>query len=64
MAPEQLGDAAKQVNAKNNIRMAGWREEHLQEGVVCGWTVRKVNSGQKDAGKRKSFAQKKQFAGP
>jgi len=38
----------KQVNAKKQKRMAGWREEQHPSGVVRGWMVRKVNSKQKN----------------
>jgi len=43
-----LGGAAMQVNAKNLKRLTGWKEEQPHSGVVRGWTVRKVNSKQKN----------------
>jgi hypothetical protein len=42
-----LGGAAKQVNAKKK-KDDRWKEEQPHSGVVRGWTVRKVNSNQKN----------------
>jgi hypothetical protein len=55
-----LGGAAKQVNAKKQKRMAGWREEQRQSVVVRAWRLRKVNSEQKKTeAKSTSFDQEK-----
>src|SRR5258708_14540651 len=35
-------------------KMAGWREEQPQPGVVRGWMVRKVNSEQKKRASQKN----------
>ena len=46
--------AAQRSKSTLRNKMAGWREEQPQPGVVRGWMVRKVNSEQKKRASQKN----------